>query len=40
MELSSEKIKSILEKEKLLFLGTTNGKYPDNSAVCLAYDEH
>ena len=34
-----EKIKSILEKEKLLYLATTNNKYPDNSAVCFAYDE-
>ncbi len=40
MELNAEKIISILEKEKLLFLGTTNNKYPDNSAVCFAYDEN
>ena len=40
MELNPEKIKSILEKEKILYLATTNNKYPDNSAVCFAYDEN
>lgn len=40
MELNSENIKNILEKEKLLYLGTTNSRYPDNSAVCFAYDEN
>jgi general stress protein 26 len=40
VKLSSEKIKSILNNEKLLYLGTTNGRYPDNSAVCFAYDEN
>ncbi len=39
MELKTETIKKVLEKEKLLYLGTTNGKYPDNSAVCFAYDD-
>lgn len=39
MELNREKIKSVLEKEKLIYLATTNSKYPDNSAVCFAYDE-
>jgi uncharacterized protein YhbP (UPF0306 family) len=40
MELSSEKVINILKNEKLIYLGTTNGKYPDNSAVCFAYDEN
>lgn len=40
MELKKEKILSILDKEKLLYLGTTNGLYPDNSVVCYAYDEN
>lgn len=40
MELNSENIINILEKEKLLYLGTTNSRYPDNSAVCFAYDEN
>lgn len=39
MELSSEKIKNISEIEKLLFGGTTNGKYQDNSDACFAYNE-
>lgn len=39
MELNPEKIKSILEKEKIIYLATTNSKYPDNSAVCFAYDQ-
>ena len=39
MELNSGTVKSILEREKLLYLATTNGKYADNSAVCFAYDE-
>lgn len=39
MELNREKIKSVLEKEKLIYLATTNSKYPDSSAVCFAYDE-
>jgi general stress protein 26 len=40
MELGIEKIKNILEKEKLIYVGTTNGKYPDSSVVCFAYDEN
>lgn len=40
MKLNSETIKSILEKEKLLYLATSNSKYPDNSVVCFAYDEN
>lgn len=40
MELSSDKIVSILEKENLSYLGTTGGEFPDNSAVCFAYDEN
>ena len=40
MELTSEQVKSILDKEKLMYLGTANGKYPDNSTVCFAYDEN
>ncbi|EQB87659.1 hypothetical protein J2Z44_001856 [Clostridium punense] len=39
MELSLEKIKNMLEIEKLIYFGTTKGKYPDNSAICFAYDE-
>ena len=39
MELNPEKIISILEEEKLIYLATSNGKYPDNSAVCFAYNE-
>lgn len=40
MNLKPEKIKSIIEKEKLLYLATTNCNHPDNSAVCFAYDEN
>lgn len=39
MNLNLETVKSILEKEKLIYLATTNNKYPDNSPVCFAYDE-
>jgi len=40
MQLNSITVQSILEREKLLCLATTNGKYPDNSVVCFAYDEN
>lgn len=39
MKLNIDTVKLILEKEKLLSLGTTNKMYPDNSVVCFAYDE-
>lgn len=39
MELKLEKVYNILEREKLLYLATTNCKYPDNSTVCFAYDK-
>ena len=39
MELKKDVVLNILSKEKIMYVGTTNGKYPDNSAVCFAYDE-
>lgn len=39
MELNPGTVKNILEREKLFYLATTNGRYADNSAVCFAYDE-
>lgn len=39
MEVNLDTIYRILEREKLLYLATSNNKYPDNSAVCFAYDE-
>lgn len=39
MELCINEVKRILNKEKLIYLATTNGVFPDNSAVCFAYDE-
>lgn len=39
MELDLTTVKHILQREKLLYLATSNNKYPDNSAVCFAYDE-
>jgi len=40
MKLNLDTVNNILEKEKILYLATTNSKYPDNSAVCFAYDEN
>ena len=40
MKLDLNTINNILEKEKLLYLATTNSKQPDNSVVCFAYDEN
>ncbi|EMS69617.1 pyridoxamine 5'-phosphate oxidase family protein [Ruminiclostridium cellobioparum] len=39
MELDFGTVINILEKEKLLYLATTNKIYPDNSAVCFAHDQ-
>jgi len=39
MELKRSEILNILSKEKIMYVGTTNGEFPDNSAVCFAYDE-
>lgn len=39
MELDFGTVLNLLEKEKLLYLATTNKIYPDNSAVCFAYDQ-
>jgi len=39
MKLDLDVINSILQKEKLIYLATSNSKYPDNSVVCFAYDE-
>ena len=40
MELKQEVILNILANEEIMYVGTTNGKYPDNSTVCFAYDEN
>ncbi len=40
MKLNLDTVNNILEREKILYLATTNSKYPDNSAVCFAYDEN
>lgn len=40
MVLGIEKVKGILENEKLLSLATTDGVYPDNSIISFAYDEN
>jgi uncharacterized protein YhbP (UPF0306 family) len=40
MKLKINTINNILKREKLLYLSTTNSKYPDNSVVCFAYDEN
>ncbi|MBU3146872.1 pyridoxamine 5'-phosphate oxidase family protein [Clostridium sp. CF012] len=39
MKVNLDTINKILEREKLLYLATSNEIYPDNSAVCFAYDE-
>ncbi|QNU66506.1 pyridoxamine 5'-phosphate oxidase family protein [Ruminiclostridium herbifermentans] len=40
MKLNLDTIIGILEKEKILYLATTNNQFPDNSAVCFAYDQN
>lgn len=40
MKLNLDTVNNILKREKILYLATTNSKYPDNSAVCFAYDEN
>jgi Pyridoxamine 5''-phosphate oxidase. len=39
MDLGLDTVYRILERERLLYLATSDNKYPDNSAVCFAYDE-
>lgn len=40
MKLDRSAVHRILERERLLYVATSNQLYPDNSAVCFAYDEN